>query len=159
MDNGVLLINTLCQVSILTMNDFQKCYVKISEYSKGNFERKIILYDHTKIQGSSHITRDHSCAVCEIGKASLHDFEKHQMRAGKTSVGRPLLKNYHQPTPVKLCSFCLTQICKGKEHTCSLTTKQSNLKQIISGAGDAAITLGEQLASSVIKEKNKEARR
>lgn len=125
------------------------CRLAVSEYARGIFDRDINLFDHSKVEGSSLITRDHTCLVCEIGSASLKDYLS--LHSPKSPIGRPSTTSaFHLPSAITLCSFCLSEISKGKPHVCTKTSRVDNLKSIINCCDD---NTGEKLASYVIKDK------
>ena len=97
--------------------------IVLKEYSKGIFKRKIRRFDHSSITGSGIITRQHTWTVCEISSSSgLRQYNS------KLKVGRPSTLDLKQdePSPVKLCSFCLSEIAPGKSHMCTKTMRESN---------------------------------
>ena len=125
------------------------CSYTVNDYSKGIFVKRINVFDHSQIRGSSLITRDHTCLVCDIASASLNDSIKFK-KSIKSNPGRPSTKPLvDPPSPITLCSFCLSKTSKGKPHICSDTSRVDNLKDIISSNKKT----GEKLASFIIKDK------
>ena len=130
----------------------KSCNLILNLYDKGNFERKIRLFDHSQIQGSSMLTREHTCTVCEIGSALFGN--KNFPRSGK---GRPTLASDKEtPTPIKICSFCFSQSSPGRTHICTNATREKNLFAAVLKNEKT----GEKIASSVLKQKfeNKKAK-
>lgn len=129
----------------------ETCNRVLTEYGRGVFNRKIQLFDHSRITaGTPMVTREHTCLVCEIGSSM---FGKCQVL--KPKVGRPLqnmnMNNNIVPTPIKLCSFCFTEISQGKNHICTNTTKETNILKSLQGSDKSS----EKIAAAVLQTKFK----
>ena len=58
-------------------------YNMLNAYSNEDFTRNIHLYDHSKVNGPTVITRDHAFIVCDIGSAL---FGQSLLRPGRPST-------------------------------------------------------------------------
>ena len=120
------------------------CYTAVNERQRDIWDRKIHLFNHSTLSKLKPITRnspDCDCRVCVIAKDRFH---------GKPPVGRPETAPVKETTVLKKCSFCLTQIGKGKLHQCTKGTRYANLRKIIDSPDDMT---GEVIAANILKSK------
>ena len=61
------------------------------------------------------------------------------------------MNNNIVPTPIKLCSFCFTEISQGKNHLCTNTTKETNILKSLQGSDKSS----EKIAAAVLQTKFK----
>lgn len=132
------------------------CHTILHEYSNGLYNRKIDIFDHSKLGVGRLITtrsgRLCECHICEISRASTTiNFGKSVMKkrkAGKKVSSSNLTKQQLQL--MTLCSSCLSIICRGKEHNCTRGQRHQNiLKMTLQGSPKSS----DKLASSIIVQK------
>lgn len=141
------------------------CYTIVYEYKKDNYSRTIPLYEHAQLanNGLSPIIRGNaqcSCKVCKIARASTtSNFNTSTSVIQKRKPGpsaSTARDSTVKPTALKLCSFCLCVLARGKPHTCTSTQRHGNLLSLAS-MSTARLCSDEKLASSIIRQKMKDA--
>lgn len=141
-------------------------YTIVYEYKKHNYSHTIPLYEHAQLanNGLRPITRGNaqcSCKVCEIARASTtSNFNTStsviQKRKPGPSASSERDSTSVKPTALKLCSFCLCVLARGKPHTCTSTQRHGNLLSLAS-MSTARPCSDEKLASSIIRKKMQDA--
>ena len=96
------------------------CRLTLSEYDRGNFSRKLEVFDHSKIRFP--ISKDNTncqCKLCEIARQNLHSVQTGASRKGK---GRPPItsekdvpSSSSKDEVLKVCSRCLSTLKQGKK--------------------------------------------
>ena len=137
------------------------CSRVLREYRNGVFNRHITVFDYSTILSGRETRRSTnssncSCLVCDIALSIPRNIAtKTGCASLPTSlVGRPP-KNldvgaHTQPVAIKVCSYCLTTLLKGKSHVCNKSTRLENVEQYLNRASP---NFKEKVAISVIKEK------
>ena len=126
------------------------CRGILNKYRSGDFSNRIEMFDLSKLKTLKPDTRNSSpceCTVCLIGKSTPFNFKENLPR--NVPQGRPC-PNKTIPTPIKMCSVCLSPIGRGKPHECCNSNRLENLKSIV--ASSPAKT-DEKLAASIILDK------
>lgn len=113
------------------------CRLTLNEFVKGNFERKIKLYDHSLVGEHGPQTRfkfkntECMCIVCKIARETLNKTLITKAAKGRPNSDDSKSSSNCKPTVLKLCSQCLTTIAQGQAHNCTESTRISNMQQIL----------------------------
>ena len=90
-----------------------RCRIILDGYGKDDSSKTISTFDYTELVSVKHITRlstECTCYLCTLCR-------KKTCNAKKDKGGRPRTVN-PKPTPIKLCSTCLSEVGQGKPHSC-----------------------------------------
>ena len=127
------------------------CRKNVSNISNGA-PNHIKHFDYSKLGSKRPETRSSSCdcLVCLIGPTKFSFQSANAKFSTKKCVGRPLSSSPQpDPSPIKVCSACLTELSKGKPHNCNKTTRELNIQSMLE-SGDCKS--GEKITSKILKE-------
>ena len=126
------------------------CRHIVQEYKNGRFDKQITVYDYSEIGIMPRpITRSGLqcfCKICEIGRSNFLNKRVTKKSPGRPSTGKTS-NTQSPPKPIRICSFCLTKLSRGKPHECCKLTRHNNLLQIPNEREK------DQIASSILREK------
>ena len=133
------------------------CRRVLNDYKAGNFTRRIIMFDHSKLASTRPLrSKFHDkcdCLICEAASFTSKTFSStspiQQRHPGRPANPHSSTYNSREvPESLKLCSKCLTQLRRGCEHNCTKLQRHENLCGL---ACSGPINSDEKLASSLIK--------
>ena len=113
------------------------------------YTKNVELFDYSKLTTLRSVTRTSSpceCVMCVIGRST--PFNGGNKENFIFPRGRP--KPTSSPTPIKVCSACLSEVAKGKPHDCSDLKRLGNLKAIIT---DSPPKTDEKVAAAILTAK------
>ena len=100
------------------------CKRILNFYDEGKFTRTIEVFDYAQLASLRPNTRSNSdcyCYVCTVGRHSPVGMKQ------KETVLKQTYENSQAPRLVKICTFCLGEIGRGKPHQCTQTQRRQNL--------------------------------
>lgn len=133
------------------------CRHIVQEYRGGKFVKKIEVFDYSEIGTMPRpITRSGvqcQCKICEVGRSNFLTIGQARRKSpGRPSTDNNLGHSQSPPKPIRICSFCLTILSRGKPHQCDKYTRHHNLLQIPNTEIEK-----DQIASSILRQKSKAA--
>jgi len=134
--------------------------LRYNKSDSGIYTSSIKIYDFSKLSNPPILTRSSpvcECQVCLIAKSSFASTDNPAQP--RNQRGRPAASLtsddniVQQPRPIRVCSFCLTEIQRGKEHCCTNTTRHNNILDLAVNTpkyGD------QKIASSILRNRTTE---
>uniref|UniRef100_A0A1I8I211 RING-type domain-containing protein n=1 Tax=Macrostomum lignano TaxID=282301 RepID=A0A1I8I211_9PLAT len=131
------------------------CRFALQQLEKGQRADVPPMYDFRDVQPLP-VTRSVGqdgcdCKICSTARCRVHPPEAN---VPKRSVGRPSLTADEATTPkpemVKVCSFCISPIGRGKPHTCNRPTRLQNAHALLQ---EASPEFPERLATTIVRQK------
>ena len=133
------------------------CYSVLYEYSKGNFTHTIDVYDdYSTIGAVRMLTRGNSscqCVVCDIARSSTTaNFGLSSRLIPKKTFPTTSSDSTTVPKAIKICRVCLSELHRGKQHTCSQRQRHDNLVEMATTNASSS-KLDEKVTSTIIRQK------
>lgn len=131
------------------------CRLTVEEYAKGNFKRKVKLFDYSKIntypRTRSNLIINCFCTLCSIAKTNLNSTARYSLkkRVGRPSINK--LSSRKKNTNIQICKNCFVTVKKGKSHDCRKSLRTQNFAQLASLSNSPKFK--EKFVSTIIKEK------
>ena len=139
------------------------CRLVLDRYGRNDFSKDLAVFDHSKLSSPRMATRNSQscdCLVCEVARSSALNQSRSSVSENVstgtfTKSGHPSYVDSSQserkkPTALRICSYCLSVLRRGKPHDCSKTTRHVNITELAAGGSPKS---GQKVATALIRQR------